>query len=83
MSSASDSRKYPSKRMNGLALMPTVSTQLVVARKKSALRSAPSSHRLQASVANPASANSVAIPAAAMRNRSRRSASFQDSDVSV
>ena len=69
--------------MNGLALMVSVSTQLVDARKNNAWRTAPSGARLQASVANPASASSAVTPAAAMAKRWRRSASFHASPVSV
>ena len=63
MSSASENRKYPSKRMNGLRLTARVMIQVVVARMKAAERTGPSGMKLQASVIQAAIASSVAIPA--------------------
>ena len=82
-SSASVRMKYPSKRMNGLALTASVKIQLVVAKKNKALRIGPSGVRLQAKVASPAKASSVTMPALAMARRCRGLLSFQLSLVSV
>ncbi len=59
------------------------STQPVVARYSAAWRSAPSSSSAQASVASPASAISLAIPATEIARRWRFERSRQDSPVSV
>ena len=63
--------------------MSSVSTQLVVARKNRAFFTAPSGARLQASVAKPARASSVMMPALAIARRWRGRVSFQLSLVSV
>lgn len=69
--------------MNGLALMASVATQVVVASMNAPPRSGPSGSRLQASVANAASAISLNMPAAPIQSRSRRAGTFQASVVSV
>lgn len=69
--------------MNGLALMASVITHVVVAKTKSTLFTGPSGASAHSSVENTASASSVAMPALAMTSCFLRSASFQVSPVSV
>ena len=69
--------------MNGLALISTVLTQVVVASRKAIARSGPSGSQTQASMAQTAMVSSVAIPAAATFRRWSRRVSFHTSLVSV
>ena len=57
--------------------------QVVVASINAALRSMPSGKKLQASVAQAASVNSAAMPAALITSRSQRRVSRQEPVVSV
>lgn len=69
--------------MKGLALMPSVATQVVVASRNAPARSGPSGSSVHASVENAASATSLSMPAAPIHSRRRRSGTFQASVVSV
>ena len=69
--------------MNGLALMATVPTQLMVASTKADERIGPSGNRAQARVAQAATISSVAMPALATCSRCNRSVRRQVSLVSV
>jgi len=69
--------------MNGLALMITVDSQVVVASMKAIDFGVPSGSSAQARVAHTAMSSSQTTPAAATCRRCRRSVSFQTSLVSV
>ena len=69
--------------MKGLALTASVASQLVVAKKKTAERSAPSGNSAQTSVDHAAMASSVRMPAEATCSRCRRLVRRQASLVSV
>ena len=69
--------------MNGLRLIASVITQVVLASTKKTFFAAPSGESAQQSVAITASISSAPMPAAAITSCLRRSASFQVSLVSV